>query len=95
ALVRVDVIDSPARIRAIRSSLDYTLQLGSFSRLENAQQLREQVTKSFSDVTIATLQSKDTTYYRVHLGTFANRADAEERARRVTQAGYSVIIMEK
>ena len=95
ALVRVDVLDSPTRLRVIRPSLDYTLQLGSFSRLENAQQLREQVTKSFGDVSIATLQSKDTTYYRVHLGTFANRADAEERARQVTQAGYSVIIMEK
>src|SRR5262245_5579535 len=68
ALVRVDVIDSPTRLRVIRPSLDYTLQLGSFSRLENAQQLREQVTKSFGDVSIATLQSKDTTYYRVHLG---------------------------
>ena len=95
ALVRVDVIDSPTRIQTIRPSLDYTLQLGSFSQLQNARQLRDRLVTSFADVTIATLQSKDTTYYRVHLGTFANRADAEERARQVTQSGYSVIIMEK
>jgi hypothetical protein len=31
----------------------------------------------------------------VHLGTFSNRGAAEEQARQVSQAGYSVIIMEK
>ena len=95
ALVRVDVLDSPIPLQAVRPSLDYTLQLGSFSQLENARQLRDHIAKSFSDVTIAPLQSKDATYYRVSLGTFSSRADAEERARQLTQAGYSVIIMEK
>jgi rare lipoprotein A len=95
ALVRVDIIDSPTPLQAIRASLDYTLQLGSFSQLENAQQLRDRVANSFTDVGIAPLQSKDTTYYRVQLGTFTNRADAEARARQVVQAGYSVIVMEK
>ena len=95
ALVRIDVLDSPIPIQTVRASLDYTLQVGSFSQLENARQLRDRVAKSFSDVTIAPLQSKDTTYYRVSLGTFSSRSDAEERARQLTQAGYSVIIMEK
>ena len=95
ALVRVDVLETPVRIDTIRSALDYTLQLGSFSQIENAQQLRDRAAQSFGSVTIAPLQSKDTTYYRVHLGTFSTRADAEARARQVTQAGYSVIIMEK
>ena len=95
ALVRVDVIDSPVRLSAIRSNLDYTLQLGSFAQLENAQQLRDRVAKSFSNVIITPLQAKDGTYYRVHLGNFSNRGAAEEQARQVSQAGYSVIIMEK
>ncbi len=95
ALVRVDVIDSPVPIGTIRASLNYTLQLGSFSQLENAQQLRDQLAKSFTGVTINSLKSRDATYYRVNLGSFPSRADAEERARQVAQAGYSVIIMEK
>ena len=95
ALVRVDVLDSPIQLQAIRSALDYTLQLGSFTQLENARQLRDRAAQSFADVAIAPLQSKDTTYYRVHAGTFSNRSDAEERARQMTQAGYSIIIMEK
>ena len=70
ALVRLDIIDSPMPIEAIRSSLDYTLQIGSFSQLENAEQLRERLAKSFADVRITPLQSRETTYYRVHLGSF-------------------------
>ena len=95
ALVRIDVIDSPVPLRSIRTALDYTLQLGSFSRLENAQQLRDRIVKNFDGVTITPLQSKDTTYYRVQLGTFSNRRAAEDMAKQLSQAGYSVIVMEK
>lgn len=95
ALVRVDVLDSPTTLQAIRSALDYTLQLGSFTQLENARQLRDRAAQSFPDVIIAPLQAKDATYYRVHVGTFSSRTAAEERARQVAQAGYSAIIMEK
>ena len=93
--VRLEVIDSPYRIQSIRASLDYTLQLGSFSQLENAQLLRDQLTKSFSDVTIIPLQTKTVTYYRVQVGSFSNRVAAEERARQMAQTGVPVIIMEK
>jgi hypothetical protein len=31
----------------------------------------------------------------VHLGNVSSRADAAQRARQISQAGYSVIIMEK
>jgi len=95
ALVRIDVLDSPVPLRSIRPALDYTLQLGSFSQLENAQQLRDRIVKNFDSVTITPLQSKDTTYYRVHLGNFSNRSAAEDMAKQLSQAGYSVIVMEK
>jgi rare lipoprotein A len=93
--VRVDVLESPKKILFVRASLDYTLQLGSFAQLENAQNLRDRLAKSYADVTIIPLQAKDATYYRVQLGNFSNRADAEERARQVSQAGFSVIVMER
>ena len=92
--VRLEVIETPYRIQTIRSSLDYTLQLGSFAQRENAQQLRERLA-SYPDVAIVPLQAKNGTYYRVQLGTFSNRADAEEQARQLVQAGFPAIIMEK
>lgn len=95
--IRLEVLnnDGPRRVRFIPSSLDYTLQLGSFSQLENAQQLQNRLAKNFADVSIVPIHAKDITYFRVQLGTFPNRAAAEEQARQVSQSGFSVIIMEK
>ena len=95
--VRLEVIDSgPHKIHSIPPSLDYTLQLGSFSQPKNAQELRDRLAQSYrSSVSIVSLQVKDTTYYRVQLGTFTDRAAAEHQAREIAQAGFPVIIMEK
>ncbi|HJU63609.1 MAG TPA: septal ring lytic transglycosylase RlpA family protein [Candidatus Binatia bacterium] len=94
--VRVEVVDSGLhKIQAIRGSLDYTLQLGSFSQLENAQKLRDRLASAYNDISIAPLQVKDGTYYRVQLGTFSDRNTAEEKARQLSQAGFPVIVMEK
>jgi rare lipoprotein A len=95
APVRVEVIEAPYKIRSIRASLDYTLQLGAFSKLENAQQLRDRLQQSHSQVTIVPLQSSNGIYYRVQLGTYPSRPAAEEQARQFARSGYSVIIMEK
>jgi len=94
--VRVEVIDSgPYQIQSIRDSLDYTLQLGSFSQLENAQKLRDRLAAAHNDVAIAPLRAQDATYYRVQLGTFSNRNAAEEKARQLSRAGFPAIVMEK
>ena len=94
--VRIEVVGSRAdKISFIKDSLDYTLQLGSFSVLENARQLRDRVAAKFSDVAIVPLNTATSTFYRVQLGQFSSRSSAEEQARRVTQAGYSVVILEK
>jgi rare lipoprotein A len=94
--VRIEVVDSGShKIQAIRGSLDYTLQLGSFSQLENAQKLRDRLATVHNEVAIAPLQLKDATYYRVQLGTFSDRNTAEEKARQLAQAGFPAIVMEK
>lgn len=97
--VRIEVIDSgPYRISTIRSTLDYTLQVGSFTEMENAQRLRAQLAASYpqiSHVSIVPLHGKDATYYRVRLGTFSTRREAEGLARQLAGNGFPVIVMEK
>lgn len=97
--VRIEVIDSgPYQIQTIRQSLDYTLQLGSFAQIENAQRLKEQLTKNYpeaSQISIVPFHTKDATYYRVQLGTFSNRSEAEGRAHQLARRGFPIIIMEK
>jgi len=93
--VRLEVIDGPEKVLSIRSSLDYTLQMGSFSQLENAQQLRDRLARIYRDVNISLLEGGNGRYYRVQLGTFSSRDQAEDQARQLAQAGFPVVIMEK
>lgn len=97
--VRLEVIDSgPHRITMVRSSLDYTLQAGSFVSRENAQRLKAQLTMTYpqiSQVSIVPFQGKEGIYYRVQLGTFPDRHEAEDHAQQLARLGFSTIIMEK
>ncbi len=97
--VRIEVIDSgPYKISTIRSSLDYTLQVGSFTELENAKRLKDHLAKSFpqiSPVSIVPVHGKDAIYYRVQLGSFSNRREAEGHAHQLAGKGFPIIIMEK
>lgn len=97
--VRIEVIDSgPYKIRTIRKRLDYTLQAGSFTEIENAQKLKIQLARSYPqipEVSVVSVRGKDVIYYRVQLGTFSSRREAERHARQLTRKGFLAIIMEK
>ena len=98
APVRLEVLDSPYKIEKIRDHLDYTLQIGSFTDLENAAKLKDQLGKGFaqpSEVAIVPFRSNESTYYRVQAGIFSSRGDAEEKAKQFTGQGLPVVIMEK
>lgn len=97
--VRIEVIDGgPRRVSVIPQSLDYTLQVGSFTEIENAHRLREQLVKNYpqiSGVSIVPYQGRDATYYRIQVGTFPSRRDAEQQAYQLSGKGFPVVIMEK
>ncbi len=97
--VRIEVVDSGSQnIEAIPQRLDYTLQVGSFVDLENAQKLREQLTRDYPQipqVSIIPLQKNDGIHYRVQLGTFSDRSEAEEHAQQLARQGLPIVIMEK
>ena len=65
----------------------YTIQIGSFSQVENAQRLKGKLS-SLGTVFIKEFQVNGTTYHRVRLGTFANRAEAENLLDKLHAMGY-------
>jgi rare lipoprotein A len=97
ARVRLEVLDGPIKVDQIRPELDYTLQFGSFGQMDKAMRLKELLNQAFppSDVSIVRFDKDGSTYYRVQAGVFTDRDAAEARARRMTEQGFSVIIMEK
>lgn len=96
--VRIEVLEAPVQLDRIPSRLDYTLQVGSFTALENARSVSASLVPrhaAFEEVSIVPFASGSAVYYRVQVGTFADRAAAEERARRLAESGFPVMVVER
>jgi cell division septation protein DedD len=74
----------------------YTVQVGAFGSVENAENLHKKLSATYSDITISPTTSGDQTLYRVRIGTFENRDDAVAFADKlITTAGLSARVFEK
>jgi tetratricopeptide (TPR) repeat protein len=58
----------------------FTVQVGAFSTLENAAALQKRLSPQFGNVSVATVTLEDKVFYRVRVGSFATREDAERYA---------------
>jgi tetratricopeptide (TPR) repeat protein len=58
----------------------FTVQVGAFSTLDNATALQKKLSQQFDNVSVATVTLEDKIFYRVRIGSFATREDAERYA---------------
>jgi len=93
APVRISLISAPPGAPAVGAPLRYFVQVGSFSRQDNAERLRDKLTASYRDVHVERLDADQRHYYRVRMGAFATRAEAESRARDSARFGLPIIIV--
>lgn len=92
APVRVDVVDTGGYpLTAIPDHLDYTLQVGAFSELNKARELKARLERRY-DRTV--LIEPHEGYYRVRLGTFTGEDAAREYGARLSGEGLPVVIVE-
>jgi rare lipoprotein A len=70
----------------------YTIQVGSFSAKANADTLLKALSTSHDDVYIEEFSTTESTYWRVRVGKFTTREDAERKAAGLIDEGYSVFI---
>ena len=92
APVRVDVVDTGGYpLTAIPDHLEYTLQVGAFSELAKARELKTRL-DSRHDRTVV-IEPHDG-YYRVRIGTFIGEAAAREYAARLSDEGLPVVLVE-
>ena len=93
APVRISMISAPPGAPAVGAPLRYFVQVGSFSREDNAERLRDKLSASYRDVRVDRLEADQRHYYRVRMGAFATRAEAESRARDSARFGLPIIIV--
>ncbi len=92
APVRVDVLDTGGQqLTAIPDHLNYTLQVGAFSDLDKARELKAQLESRYDrPVVIEPHES----FYRVRLGTFIGADEARAYAARLSREGLPVVLVE-
>ena len=90
APVRIEVLKD---ISPKQSSVTYSVQVGSFSKKNNAVDLKKKLGKRFGNVTISEFKTSRQIFYRVRIKA-KTRQEAEAIAGRLSQSGYTVIIFE-
>jgi len=88
--VRLELLDQNSPPPSARL---YSVQAGSFAAKDNAERLRDKLSGLFGEVVVSPFATAERTYYRVRIGA-RTRDEAEAIARRLADAGYSVMIVE-
>jgi rare lipoprotein A len=94
AKVKVEVISVPGR-KGDYFDAKYTVQVGSFKDEQGALGLKEQLDGSLSDVRIEPTDLDGDIYYRIRIGRFSQRDEAEELAARLRRSGYTGSVIQE
>ncbi len=85
---------APAQLAQAVAQRGYFLQAGSFADLGNAQTLRQKL-QLFGPVTVTAVQVGGTEFYRVMVGPWTSRLEAERVQRDLAEAGMKPIVVAK
>jgi rare lipoprotein A len=70
----------------------FTLQVGSFTEEIKAQNLADQLRKSFENVYVTMMETSTQKYHRVRIGPFETRESALPLAEKLSRMGYNVLV---
>lgn len=77
------------------SQVSFTVQVGSFSSKANAEILYNTLAGKYENVSIEEFSTTSSTYWRVRVGKFSTREEAQKEAEKLSNAGYTVFISER
>jgi rare lipoprotein A len=92
--VRLHVIALPGAAQAARGGT-FAVQAGSFTAQERAVALREELNRTRAGALVVPAEVGGHTLYRVRLGGFPTRAEAQNVARQLAATGFTVIVVEE
>jgi len=93
ARVRLDLLTVPPGASPIGTPPRYFVQFGSFASPSNANHLRSQLSAYYPDVRVDQVDAGSHRYYRVRMGGFATRREAQARADQSSRFGLPIIIV--
>ncbi|HKN00219.1 MAG TPA: septal ring lytic transglycosylase RlpA family protein [Candidatus Binataceae bacterium] len=93
ARVRLDLLSVPSVSAPIGSALRYFVQVGSFANSSHADHLRSRLAEYYSDVRVDQVDAGSHRFYRVRMGAFPTRVEAQARAEKTSHFGLPIIIL--
>jgi rare lipoprotein A len=91
AMVRMDLVSTPEFDPA--GVPQYFVQAGSYADQTNAENIRIRLAAYYPDVKLSELDTGGRRYYRVRMGGFATREQAQARAIQTARFGLPVIVV--
>jgi rare lipoprotein A len=92
--VQVIVSEEALELRDASDAVMYEVQVGAFLEIEQAQEMVEQLQRTYATAYIATREGPFGSYHRVRIGPFEARWEAHEVAQGLVQEGYYVFLDE-
>jgi rare lipoprotein A len=92
APVRIEVVERPP---GGYSRVLYSVQVASFSEHTTASALRDDLAPAYRDVYISPVRTRAELFYRVRVGPYEERREAERCALEITRLGLSAIVTEE
>ena len=92
APVRIEIVERPP---GGYTRVLYCVQVGSFSEAEKARALRAELAPRYGDVYISAVRARADLFYRVRVGPYTERRDAERCAREIARLGLPGVVTEE
>ena len=93
--VNLHVIALPAGSATVPAGGRYTVQLGAFTSRDRAEAFRQELDREGVAAVVTEVGSPGDPYYRVRVGDYADRAQAQEAARTLAGRGRRAVIVER
>ncbi len=91
--VKVEVVSTPSTRSSNYFDPEYTVQVASYRDNANASILKRKLDIEYSDVRVESVKVKGDTYYRVRVGRYSGKRDAEKAASRLRKKGYTTRVI--
>ncbi len=86
--VKVEIISTPSGRSGSYFDPQYTVQAGSYRDSQNARAIKEKLDRNYEKVRVESTDIKGDKYYRVRVGWFSNKRDADRVASQLRRGGY-------
>ena len=93
ASVRLDLLSVPEGSSPLGTPPQFFVQVGSFSNSSNANHLRTQLAAYYPDVRVDQVDAGAHRFFRVRMGGFPTRGEAEARAGQTSRFGLPIVIV--